>query len=139
MTDASLLGLVGRLVVSLAVVLSLMAAAAWILRRRGGTFLRGGKASVIEVLARQSLTRTSSVQIVRLGERAIVLGVTDQSVTYLTEGDPAEYAGSVAMGVTALETEGSGDDRTASSRGATRTSTARMGLIESLRDRTTRR
>jgi flagellar protein FliO/FliZ len=43
----------------------------------------------LAVLARQPLTRGSSVAVVRVGTRAYVLGVTDQNVTLLAEADPA--------------------------------------------------
>ena len=43
-----------------------------------------------EVVARHGLSRTSSLAIVRLGDRALVLGVTEHQVTLLTEVDPAE-------------------------------------------------
>ena len=44
----------------------------------------------VEVLARTHLTRGSSVQIVRLGSRIIVLGVTDSQIRVLTDLSPAD-------------------------------------------------
>jgi flagellar protein FliO/FliZ len=44
----------------------------------------------MEVIARHGLSRNSSVAVVRLGERALVLGVTEHQVSLLTEIDPAE-------------------------------------------------
>lgn len=88
MDDVSLLGLLVRLVVSLAAVLGLMALAGRGLRNRGlaGRRLGGGDAPV-RVVARQSLSRGASIAVVRAGDRHLVLGVTDSSVTMLTEAD----------------------------------------------------
>jgi flagellar protein FliO/FliZ len=95
--DTSLPVLLIRVVVSLAVVLAIMAAAAAVLRRSGvaGTAAsgrRGGRrrAASVEVIARHGLTRGASVTVVRLGGRALVLGVTEHQVSLLTEIDPAE-------------------------------------------------
>ena len=49
----------------------------------------GAAAGALSVLARQPLTRGASVAVVRVGERALVLGVTDQNVTLLAEAEPA--------------------------------------------------
>lgn len=97
--DTSLVVLLVRVVVSLGVVLAVMAGAAAVLRRSGvvGTVGAGKRAghrrrrpAPVEVIARHGLSRSSSVAVVRLGERALVLGVTEQQVTLLTEIDPAE-------------------------------------------------
>jgi flagellar protein FliO/FliZ len=76
--------LVVRIGFSLLVVFGLMWMLAKLARRpmarRGGT---------VTVLARQSLTRNASVAVVRVADRALVLGVTDGQVTLLAETDPA--------------------------------------------------
>ena len=95
--DTSLVALLVRVVVSLGVVLAVMAGAAAVLRRSGVVGTTGmGKRGLrrrpvpIEVIARHGLSRGSSVAVVRLGERALVLGVTEHQVSLLTEVDPAE-------------------------------------------------
>jgi flagellar protein FliO/FliZ len=97
--DTSLVVLLVRVVVSLGVVLAVMAGAAAVLRRSGvvGTTGMGGprrglrrRHVPIEVIARHGLSRSSSIAVVRLGERALVLGVTEQSISLLKEVDPAE-------------------------------------------------
>lgn len=97
MEDVSAVALLGRLAVSLAVVFGLMAIAGKVLRKRGlGT--RGSTAtSRIEVLARQGLGRTSSVQLVRVGGRTLVLGVTEASVSVLGEADPLLLEAELAL------------------------------------------
>lgn len=88
MQDVSLVALIGRLVVSLAVVLALMAAAAWALRRHAAPSRgRGQGTAVIEIVARHGLSRTASIAVVRAGGKALVLGVTDASVNVLAEAD----------------------------------------------------
>jgi flagellar protein FliO/FliZ len=95
--DVSVVALLGRLAVSLAVVFALMAVAGRLLRRRGlGT--RGTTAtSRIEVLARQGLGRTSSVQLVRVAGRTLVLGVTETNVSVLGEADPLLLEAELAL------------------------------------------
>lgn len=75
MTDVSVGELFVRLLVSLGVVVAVMAAAAWLLKRVGNGSLAGGGRSRngrpvrIEILARHSLGRRSSIALVRAGER----------------------------------------------------------------------
>ena len=97
--DVSLLTLLVRVVVSLGVVLAVMAASAAVLRRSGVVGATpGGRRGMrrrtlpVEVIARHGLSRASSLTVVKLGERALVLGVTEHQVTLLTEIDPAELA-----------------------------------------------
>ena len=94
--DTSLVALLVRVVVSLGVVLAVMAGAAAVLRRSGvvGTAPAGKRGSrrrnAVEVIARHGLSRGSSIAVVRLGGRALVIGVTEHQVSLLTEIDPAE-------------------------------------------------
>ena len=95
--DTSLVALLVRVVVSLGVVLAVMAGAAAVLRRSGvvGTAMSGKRGLrrrtvPLEVVARHGLSRSSSVAVVRLGGRALVLGVTEHQVSLLTEIDPTE-------------------------------------------------
>ncbi|HEY4410249.1 MAG TPA: flagellar biosynthetic protein FliO [Acidimicrobiia bacterium] len=94
--DTSLVVLLVRVVVSLGVVLAVMAGAAAVLRRSGlagtaGAGRRGpGRPRPVQIVSRHGLSRGASITVVRLGERGLVLGVTDHQVTLLTEIDPAE-------------------------------------------------
>ncbi len=97
MEDLSVLGMLGRLLVSLVVVFGLMALAARAVRRRGLTGDGTCATTRIEVLARQGLGRTSSVQLVRVAGRTLVLGVTEQSVQVLGEADPLLLAAEQAL------------------------------------------
>jgi flagellar protein FliO/FliZ len=132
--------MLARLVLSLGVVLALMLGAAFVLRKRGGgMFRRGSSGLPLEILARQTLARTASVQVVRVGDRAVVLGVTEQSVSYITEGDPSEFEPDVAVDLTMASAPGSSADRTARSGGGNRLGSSWNGVLDSLRDKSTRR
>ena len=80
------LSLAIRVVFSLAVVLAMM----WALSRalRGRVPARGVP---VDIVSRTVLGKRSSVAILRVGGRGLVVGVTDQTVTLLTEVElPAE-------------------------------------------------
>ncbi|TQS39562.1 flagellar biosynthetic protein FliO [Cryptosporangium phraense] len=76
-----------RAIFSLLVVLFLMWGLARLVRRPLG----GRAAGALTVLARQQLGRTSSVAVVKVDDRALVLGVTDGQITYLTEARLAAF------------------------------------------------
>ncbi len=104
MADASVFELFARLVLALALVIGLMLFSAKLLKKRGidlATGRRGrGHHHQVDLLARRALTRNASVAVVRVGGRTLVLGVTDQHVTMLTEAQPeAALAAAAADGV----------------------------------------
>ncbi|HEX8631989.1 MAG TPA: flagellar biosynthetic protein FliO, partial [Catenuloplanes sp.] len=78
--------LIARIVFSLAVVFGLMWGLAR-LARRPLAGRRGGAA--MTVLTRQQVSRGSSIAVVRVVDRALVVGITDGQVTLLTETDLA--------------------------------------------------
>ena len=81
--------LLGRLVVSLGVVVGLMILAG---RMMGGRARTGGRRpGAVQVVTRQPLGRNASVTVVRTGGRTLVLGVTEQSINVLAEVDAAEF------------------------------------------------
>jgi flagellar protein FliO/FliZ len=75
-----------RVVFSLVAVLGLMLFLARIASRRMG----GSHASAVRLIGRQSLGRTSSVAVVGVGGRTLVLGVTEAGVRLLAELEPDE-------------------------------------------------
>ena len=96
-----MVALLARLAISLAVVFGLMMIAGRVLRRRGLGSAKGATAtSRIDVLARQGLGRSSSVQLVRVGGRTLVLGVTDSAVSVLAEADPLLLEAELALSPT---------------------------------------
>ncbi|MFC6154112.1 FliO/MopB family protein [Nocardioides yefusunii] len=79
-----------RLVFSLAVVIGLLLIALRITGKR----MAGGADALVRVVHRQPLGRSSSVAVVTVGSRVLVLGTTEQQVTLLTELDPEEIVSS---------------------------------------------
>jgi flagellar protein FliO/FliZ len=75
-----------RLVASLAVVVGLMLLLARFVGKRYGA--RAG--APVQVLHRQPLSRGSSVAVVTVGSRVLVVGTTDHQVSLLAELDPEE-------------------------------------------------
>jgi flagellar protein FliO/FliZ len=75
--------LVLRIGFSLLVVLGLM----WLLARVVRRPLGGRGHGPLAVLNRQQLTRGAAVTVVRVADRAMILGVTDQQVSLLGEAD----------------------------------------------------
>ena len=80
--------LVLRIGFSLLVVFGLM----WVLAKAVRRPLGGRRATgALSVLGRQQLTRGAAVAVVRVGEKALVLGVTDQQVSLLGEAELASF------------------------------------------------
>ncbi len=126
MDAVSAIQLVLRVIVSLVVVVALMLAFSALLRRGGAGGL-GRRRGSIEVVARQGLSRNASITLVRAGDRALVLGVTDNNVTLLLDADPQDLI---------EESEPLG---TATSRIPPGSFPTWKNLIDSMRDRTVRR
>ncbi|HSF27035.1 MAG TPA: flagellar biosynthetic protein FliO [Actinomycetes bacterium] len=74
-----------QVLASLGLVLLLIWAAARVLRRTA----HGKATGALEVLARQPLSRTASLAVVRVADRALVVGVAEGRVSLLTETDLA--------------------------------------------------
>jgi flagellar protein FliO/FliZ len=81
-----MLELTVRLIASLAVVVGLLL----LIAKVGGRRMRGRSGSLVQVVHRQPLSRSSAVSVVTVGSRVLVLGTTEQQVTVLTELDPEE-------------------------------------------------
>ncbi len=114
-THVSLLALLGRLVVSLLVVLGVLWAIAVVLRRRGvgGSLRPSGRAParavgrprarprprqrVVDVVARQPLGKGQALLTVEVAGRLLLLGATAQSITTLCELDPDRLNGDGAQ------------------------------------------
>lgn len=79
-------GLLIRLVCSLAVVVGLL----MLLARLAGRRFQGRAGAPIQVIHKQPLSRGSSVAVVSVGTRVLVLGTTEHQVSLLTEVEPDE-------------------------------------------------
>ena len=81
MDGAETLQLALRVAISLACVLGLLMLVAKGAARRGG--VRGATPERFSVVGRASLGKTSSVALVRVGDRALVVGVSETGVRLL--------------------------------------------------------
>jgi flagellar protein FliO/FliZ len=128
----SLFSLFLRLTVSLGVVLALVRVAAGLLQRTtaggGGRRRRRGPAEV-EVLLRQPVGRRASISVVRAGNRALLLGITEHTITLLAEDDPDVL---VPLAPETPRTVSPADGRASAS-------PAWTAVVDALRDRTVRR
>jgi flagellar protein FliO/FliZ len=74
-----------RLFLSLAFIGLVLWFAARVAKKRG---LGGAGNGLIEVVARQRMGRSSTVNVVRIGDVVLVVGATEEQVTLLAEVDP---------------------------------------------------
>lgn len=132
MASASTLMLFARLLLSLGVVIGLMWVAANVMRKRGFTGVAGRGAArgpQLELVARRPLGRNASIAVVRVGDRSIVVGVTDHQVTNLGDIDSDE-----------LDDISVNEDNTWTvSSGAKRPASAWTTMLDQMRNRTARR
>src|SRR2546421_12187413 len=84
-----MLELVLRIGFSLLVVLGLL----WVLAKLARRPLAGRGGGTVAVLARQQITRGATVAVVRVLDRALIVGVTDGQVNLLGEADLAAGSG----------------------------------------------
>ncbi|MFZ4583733.1 MAG: FliO/MopB family protein [Acidimicrobiia bacterium] len=133
-----------RLGFSLAIVIGLMWLAGRVMRNRGmGGRPRKGDAQ-LEVIDRKNLSKTASLALVRVGDRTLLVGVTEHGISNLTEvaqpqpialtlvDEPSGTNGPVPLGAPAelpLMAAASADE----------SGTAWKMLVDQLRERTVRR
>jgi flagellar protein FliO/FliZ len=82
-----------RLVLSLAFVGGILWFAARLARKKG---LGGTGNGIVEVVATQRVGRASTVNVIRVADRVLVVGTTEQSVTLLAEMDDEVLEASIA-------------------------------------------
>jgi flagellar protein FliO/FliZ len=84
----------------LAVVLGVM----WLIARASRKPLKARAGGAVAVLARQQLSRGSSVAVVRIADRAFVVGVTETQVSLLAETDLTAVTAALAPAETISRT-----------------------------------
>lgn len=91
--------LVLRLALSLGLVLALVGAVTWVLRRRGLLAPGGAKGATgrLEVLDRKTLNKHASLVVARVGDVAVLVGVTEQQVTVLSDAPGLDAAWRAAV------------------------------------------
>ena len=79
---------------TLLVLLAFIFAAFWLLKRYGGKFGIGpaGRAGKLRLVDHLPVGPRKSVVVVRYLDKDLVLGITEQSITFLTEADHAPAA-----------------------------------------------
>ncbi len=82
-----------RLIASLAIVIGLLL----LLARLGARRFNGSAKAVVHVMHRQQLSKGSSVAVVSVGSRVLVLGTTEHQVSVLAELDPDELDVALAL------------------------------------------
>jgi flagellar protein FliO/FliZ len=143
----NMVGLLIRLVLSMAVVMGVMWAAAQLLKRRQGKFsqlptMGGGRKAPrrprqeapFDIVYRKPLGKGACVALVEAPGRRILLGVTEQSVTLL-----AELPSQRVPDLSAVAEEPTGDAGMATLDGSDRPDNAWKLVLDSLRERTVRR
>jgi flagellar protein FliO/FliZ len=135
-----------RLVLSLGFIAAVLVFASRLAKKRG----LGQGNGLIEVVARQRMGRASSVSVLRVAGRVLVVGSTDEQVTLLAEMEEDEVQTALAAAPRAAAT-GDGDAspgtrpalvaRNGSGRlaGSVLDRGAWTSLVQDLRDRTVRR
>jgi flagellar protein FliO/FliZ len=132
-----------RLVLSLGFIAAVLVFASRLAKKRG----LGQGNGLIEVVARQRMGRASSVSVLRVAGRVLVVGSTDEQVTLLAEMEDDEVATALAAAPRAAATgvEGAAPRPTlavpSSGRlaGSVLDRGAWTSLVQDLRDRTVRR
>lgn len=135
LADLSVISMVFRLVVSLGIVLGMIAALAWAAKRPKGLGLGFNTKGAITVRGREQLGRATTVALLQVGDRTILVGANEHSVEVLAEGnelllpEPEPDA----------EASESADDRTSSITAPDGAASPGMNLIEMLREWSVRR
>jgi flagellar biosynthetic protein FliO len=98
--------LIEHLLLGLTVVFGLMAFLARLVRRGRAGLLRGGRrAPAIETLARVSLSKATSVAVLRVGERELLVGVGTGTVSLLAETPVGVLTGTSPMTIDVRDPE----------------------------------
>ena len=106
--ETSLIGLLFRVAFSLAFIVLLIWGAVWVMRRfSGGGIRSAGGDALVDVLGRTYLAPKKAVYVLRVGDRALAVGVTESAITPLVELDLTETLS--ACSETGQETAGLSD------------------------------
>ena len=105
--DPSVIGAMVKMISALALVIALVYGALYMLRRLMGRRLKGsGGTASLEVLETTFVGPHKAISLVRIGQRSVLVGVTDQQITTLTELDVEETREILGTSVQATGAEG---------------------------------
>ncbi|MEM9200550.1 MAG: flagellar biosynthetic protein FliO [Actinomycetota bacterium] len=130
-----------RLIFSLSIVLGLIWGLSWVARRGKGFGLGiGAPRGAIAVRAREQVGRNTTIALLEVGDRVLLIGANEQAVEVLAEG--ADLISDEPEDGSTEDSAMSTDDRTSSQadpviRG--KSAPTGMNLIEALRERSVRR
>jgi flagellar protein FliO/FliZ len=129
-----------RLILSLAFVGGVLWFAARLAKKRG----LGSTGGLVEVVARQRMGRTSTVNVLRIADRVLVVGATEEQVTLLAELDGDAVETTLAERAAATPAAGGGPAVPAPRVGGALAGSVFdrqgwAGFVTSLRERTVRR
>ena len=138
MADQALAIVLVRLVVAVAVVIGLLLLTARLTRRVGAKGTTRG-ADAVRLVSRQPLTRNASIAVVQSGGRTLVLGVTDNMVTLLSERpiDGPDRPDATPLSLSSAQVSGNGTRNDSNTMRISDGDT--LGAIARLRERTVRR
>jgi flagellar protein FliO/FliZ len=135
--DVSLVEVMARLVAAFALIIGMLGGGVYLFRRRGmirvpGTVVPQKRMRVVE---RQTISRSSSVALVRVGSRAYLIGATDAAISLLADvSDTVEEIEQAETDEAALVHQGTGAPA-----GQTALQSARMDLVGAILQRMSRR
>lgn len=91
-------GSLARFIFGLVVVLGVIYAVHWLLKKWGQSRLEGvaGRAGVIDVVATTPLAQGRALHLVRVGDELVLVGATDQSITRIGELDAGSLGAATA-------------------------------------------
>jgi flagellar biosynthetic protein FliO len=105
--ETSMIGLLFRIAVSLAFIVLLIWGAVWVMRRfSDGGFRPAGGEGLVEVLGRTYIAPKKSIYVLRVGDRALAVGVTESTLTPLVELDLQETLSTCSEGLAGREMAG---------------------------------
>ncbi len=78
---------IGRIVLSLGIIILVIYATVFLLRKLSGGKVSGGRGRTIQVIEQTYLAPKKSVCLVKMADRAVLIGVTDTTISLLTELD----------------------------------------------------
>jgi flagellar protein FliO/FliZ len=137
MNTASTVSMTIRLVFSMGVVIGLMLIAARIMRKRGMVRRASSKLTDINIVGRRGLGKHASIAVVEINGRQLIVGVTDQQISLLSEHEDEFALERELEHISGLH-QGTVQSQRALPSGDASDS-ARKGLLDTLRDMTVRR
>jgi flagellar protein FliO/FliZ len=129
-----------RVIIAVVVVIGAM----WVLAKVARRPLRNRAANSLDVLARAQLSRNASIAVVRVDDKALVVGVSDGGVSLLHQLDAAAFAvpeqpSRTAVDLESLDRAAAASEHASVLAGSVLSPGTWRQAVEALRERTARR